>query len=266
MALFRTKPGPDDELLLPEPFARNRWNPDGQLRGIAVSGALARRAQLRSDALGGAFRPVRWTVDLFRPAAMTASAVRTNVVRAGRRLRLVDAEFVQDGVVTARASLLSIVVGESSEGRAWPGPPDPAVGPPPGDARWYSETAGWTTTASEHRDDSRKATWLAPVEIVEGEPPTPFQQLAAAADLASMVTNWGDRGVEYINADLVLHLSRLPDSLHGVGIAAAARDEAEGIAVGRATLFDTDGPIGRVAVSAVVNAGHAIDPRDFDEY
>jgi hypothetical protein len=52
---------------------------------------------------------------------------------------------------------------------------------PPEDARWFSETAGWTTTATAHRNNARKATWLLPTEIVAGEKPTPFQHVAAAA-------------------------------------------------------------------------------------
>jgi hypothetical protein len=272
MALFRPVPTGGQELLLPEPIARNHWNSAGQLRGIAVSGAMARAAQLRSDQLGEPerFRPARWTVDLFRPAMMTGSTVRTSVVRSGRRLRLVDAELVQDDVVKARASLLSIATSASSGSRVWPGgtgTPDPVLdAPPPEDARWFSETAGWTTTATAHRNDARKATWLLPTEIVAGEKPTPFQHVAAAADLASLVANWGDRGVDYINADLVMHLSRLPPEARWLGLAAAGRDEAEGIAIGRATVFDQDGPLGRVIVDALANADHAIDPRAFDEY
>lgn len=272
MALFRPVSKAGQEVLLPEPIARNHWSPTGQLRGIAVSGAMARAAELRASQLGQSepFRPVRWTVDLFRPAAMTRSAVRTSVVRSGRRLRLVDAEFVQDEVVRARASLLSIAASAASVGRVWPGrttTPDTVLdSPPPEDSRWFSEAVGWTGTATAHRNDSRKATWLLPTEIVAGEKPTPFQHLAAAADLASLVANWGDRGVEYINADVVMHLSRLPVEARWLGLAAAGRDEAEGIATGGATLFDEDGPLGWVIVDALANADHAIDPQAFDKY
>lgn len=272
MALFRADSTATGEVLLPEPLARNRWSPAGQIRGTAVSGALARAAELRSADLGEPerFRPVRWTVDLFRPAAVTGSAVRTTVVRSGRRLRLVDAEFVQGDVVTARASLLSIVAGTSTGGRVWAGPaavPDAVREMPESSGtRWFSEAAGWTDAATEHRNDARKIIWLTPAEIVAGEKPTPFQCLASVADSASLVANWGDRGVEYINADVVMHLSRVPAAVDGVGLAAAGRDEADGIAVGRATLFDRDGHVGWVTVDAVANAAHAIEPEAFDAY
>jgi hypothetical protein len=107
------------------------------------------------------------------------------VVRSGRRLRLVDAELVQDDVVKARASLLSTATSASSGSRVRPGgtgTSDPVLDAlPPEDARWFSETAGWTTTATAHRNNARKVTWLLPTEIVAGEKPTPFQHVAAAA-------------------------------------------------------------------------------------
>src|SRR5262245_28377580 len=103
MTFFRAEGG----LLVPLGAASSEWggsNGRGHLRGTAVSGALARAAGRAADALEGAegFRPVRWTLDLFRPGAMAASTTEATVVRGGRRLRLVDATFRQDAKTIAR--------------------------------------------------------------------------------------------------------------------------------------------------------------------
>ena len=64
-----------------------------------------------------------------------------------------------------------------------------------------------------------------------GEKPTPFQALAGTADSTSMVVNWGTEGVQYINTDISLAISRLPVSLE-IGISAMSWYSHDGIAIG----------------------------------
>ena len=75
---------------------------------------------------------------------------------------------------------------------------------------------------------------------------------AAVADSASMVTNWGSRGVEFINTDINLTLARLPVSRE-IGLAATDRVLADGLAVGTVVLFDREGRIGSCTVTAMSN-------------
>ena len=74
------------------------------------------------------------------------------------------------------------------------------------------------------------------------EPLTGFQAAAATADSASMVTNWGTRGVEYINTDIALTLAREPEGLE-IGLLATYRVEHDGIASGTCAMFDRRGPL-----------------------
>ena len=86
---------------------------------------------------------------------------------------------------------------------------------------------------------------------------TPFQGVAAMADGASLVTNWGDKGVEYINTDITLALAAVPQ----VSRSACRRDRVEhdGIAVGTAAVFDRTGPLGTAVVTSLVNAHRTVD-------
>jgi hypothetical protein len=117
--------------------------------------------------------------------------------------------------------------------------------------------AGWT--ASPYRAPSRKQIWLLPFEIVRVERPSAFEFAASAADVASVVGNWGEAGVEFINADVTV--ARLPIALE-IGLAAVDRVEADGIATSTAAVFDRAGAIGTAVVSSLTHAGVTVAPRN----
>jgi hypothetical protein len=119
-------------------------------------------------------------------------------------------------------------------------------------------SAGWSQDFLEHQNADRKATWSTAVPVAPDVPLTGFQAAAATADGASMVTNWGANGVEYINTDITLTLAREPDGTE-IGLLATDRVEADGIAVGTAAMFDRTGPLGTVMVAALANARRTVD-------
>ena len=73
---------------------------------------------------------------------------------------------------------------------------------------------------------------------------------AAAADFANPLSNGGDAGLNFVNADVTLYLHRLPVG-EWIGFEVASHQSASGVAVGECTLYDVEGPIGRSAVCAV---------------
>lgn len=261
LAFFRREAG----ALVPTDLARSAWSTD-QMHGVAVSGALAGAAEAAVAQAGrDDLVPARVTVDLFRPARMTASVLTTEVVRQGPRLVLVDVTMVQDGEPVARAGALFLRPDGSAPGEAWqpaerPGPPPTDVVPPGDEPRvpFLASDVGWSQTFSEHQNTGRKQAWVTTVPVVAGEPVTPFQVAASGADTASMVTNLGTRGVEHINTDLTLALARLPVGSE-VGLAAVDRVERDGVAVGTAAMFDRSGPLGTVVVTSVANVRRSID-------
>jgi hypothetical protein len=89
----------DGEALIPEQTAVSGWGAN-LMFGPAVTAALARGAELACPAPD--LQPAKASFDLFRPALMMPSTVRTTVVRQGRRLCLIDVAFVQDVMDIAR--------------------------------------------------------------------------------------------------------------------------------------------------------------------
>jgi hypothetical protein len=256
----------DGVRLVPTELAQSMWDAD-QMHGVAVSGALARALEHRVAGLGRAeLRPARLTVDLFRPAAMVACEIATVVVREGRRICLVDAVLTQGGDAVARASAVFLAPSADTEGELWspehrPGPPPEDLAPPtdvPHVPYFHSADAGWSQQFGDHQNGSRKQSWNCAIPVVAGEPITPFQAVAAVADGASLVTNWGSAGVEHINTDVTLTLARRPDGVE-IGLAAVDRVECDGIAVGTVAVFDRRGPLGTAVVTALANTRRTVD-------
>jgi len=261
-ALFRL----DGDGLVPQDIARSLWRED-QMHGVATSGALARGLEQAVTAIGrDDLRPARYTVDLFRAPSMSACTVRSSVVREGSRLCLVDAVLEQDGRAVARAGAIFLAPSDDPPGAVWsstevPQPPPLELAPVSEEPRvplFSSDEVGWSQVFADHQNASRKQTWQTALQIVVGERTTPFQAVAGLADSTSMVMNWGAAGVEYINTDITLALSRLPASLE-IGLSARERFAHDGIAVGTAVVFDREGPIGTSTVSSLANAKRAVD-------
>ncbi|MDN4173295.1 thioesterase family protein [Nocardioides sp. SOB77] len=255
----------DGESLVATDLAVSSWGAD-HLHGVAVSGAMARALEHRIEAEGRTdLRPARYTADLFRPASRRPLTFTTEVVRAGPRLALLDVVALQDGTPVARASGLFLKPTGDTEGEVWmpgthPSPPPEDVAPPTTEPHvpFLHSDAGWSQDFREHQNASRKTSWNSAVPVVAGEAATPFQAIAAIADGASLVTNWGTRGVEHINTDITLTLVRRPAGTE-IGLHAVDRLEEDGIAVGTATVFDRRGALGTIVLASLANARRTVD-------
>ncbi|MEV0064190.1 acyl-CoA thioesterase domain-containing protein [Nocardia sp. NPDC050718] len=254
-AFFDTDPTAPG-LLCPTPVAGSGWA-GGQMRGMAVSAALAREVEHRVAELGSdSLRPTRWTLDLFRPVAMRPGTVETEIVRTGTRLCLVDARLHQDGTPVAAARALYLAAGEAPTGRCWsasgaPIPPPPTWHRAPDDSRiYYSGDAGWDADPTQHHNISRNRLWHKSIPVIHGEEASPFQFACAVADVSNVVTNLGSQGLEYINTDVTVALSRLPIG-DEMGVSATDRHERDGIAIGTAELYDRTGVFGTTTVTAL---------------
>lgn len=265
ISFFTRADGADDQLV-PQPLACSMWS-DDQMHGVALSGALAWAAERALAEAGRTdLRPARWAVDLFKPARMVPCTLTTEIEREGRRICLVDVILSQDGERVARGTATFLKPSQSTEGDVWapterPVPPPLDVVPPAtGEPRapYVDSSVPWSQNFLEHQNADRKTSWSTSVPIVPDQPLTAFQAAAATADGASMVCNWGSRGVEYINTDITMTLAREPDGIE-IGLLAVDRVEHEGIAVGTAQMFDRTGPLGTVMVAALANAGRTVD-------
>ena len=268
-AFFTTDPD-DADVLVPQDLAKSLWGSD-QMHGVALSGLLARALERAVSDLGrDDLRAARYTVDLFKAARMRPCRTTTRVVREGNRICLVDATVEQDGVPVARASGLFLKVSEQAPGEVWeptesPQPPPADVAPPTDDPHvpmFASAGVGWSDSFGEHQNAGHKTTWQVAVSVIPGERPSGFVAAASVADATSMVTNWGANGVEHINTDITLTLAREPEGVE-IGLAAADRVSADGIAVGTATVFDRRGRLGTTVTTSIANVRRGID---FDQH
>jgi hypothetical protein len=263
---FRIEHDGDIEILLPEPHAASGWGQES-MRGMPISGALARATERLAEALGlDGLLPARFTLDLFKPAKLVPTTITTSVVRRGRRLCLLDAAFVQNGQAVARSTTLFLQPSETPSGAVWSAdrsqvaPPRRLV-PDSAELRLYfAEDTGWGPVSSVGPSAQRKQSWHFAMPMVADEPLTPFQMAASIADVANVVSNWGSDGLQFINADVTLTLARQPIELE-FGLSAVDRVEADGVSVGTAVMFDRAGVFGTTTVLGLANAQHSVDPR-----
>lgn len=109
-----------------------------------------------------------------------------------------------------------------------------------------------------HQNTSRKRVYHSPIDVVAGHDITPFVRTVVVAEATSLVSNLGTKGIGYINGDLTVALSRLPESEH-IGVQGDSHWVSDGISVGTGTLFDSVGPFGTGLVTAIANPAAQID-------
>lgn len=247
---------PDGNRLVPHPDARSPWS-DEMLHGRLLAALAARAVERRWPATDG-FVPARLTVDLFRAAPLLPVLVELLPVRDGRRVKTAEVRVSSDGREVARAGVLLLKAGEEPSGTVWapPGwdPPDPETVPaPPREAPdrlpldLRPVGGGWFGQPGPRR------LWIREVRaLVAGEVYSPLARVAGAADLANPFANSGDNGLQFINADLSLHLARLPAG-EWIGLDVSFRVSRSGVAAAGCDLYDREGPLGACSVASVAN-------------
>ncbi|MDB5910834.1 MAG: thioesterase family protein [Massilia sp.] len=238
---------------VPTAAARGPWNPNS-LHGRVIAGLLG--AEIERLHGSAEFMPARLTVDMYRLPDLSPVEVVVRPVREGKRIKVIDAEFISGGVSAGRATCQLLKRTENPAGNVWKPPswevPKPADIEPPTDRR--SGMGGmWATRRIEGDFGTvgRKRIWMSEVrELVAGRPLTPFVRVAVAADFASPFANSGDGGLEFINSDVTVYLHRQPRT-EWVGFEVVNHGASDGVAIGECFLYDEDGPIGSAACAAL---------------
>ena len=128
-----------ENTFIPNPVSNGPWDPNS-MHGRVVIGLLAHEIEQHHGA--DEFVPARLTVDMFRlPNILTPVEVTTRLVRGGKRIRVVEAEFFSGGTSMARASCQLLLRTENAPGNVWspanwdaplpetiPAPTDPKLG------------------------------------------------------------------------------------------------------------------------------------------
>jgi len=250
----------DGVTLIPTTWARSAWGPNS-LNGPAVCAAAAHA--LERDYADPEFVPSRLTIDLFKSARNEPTVVNTRKVRSGHRIVVADAEVMQGEVMVARASIVFLRRSAPPPGNEWRPestftPPDHAFDNKPRHPYVHTDGNEWTQSIGGHQNVERKRAWSTGMGVLPGEPCSRLVHAVQCAESTSLVTNLGTEGIGYINCDLTMALSRIPEG-HELGIEADNHITADGISVGTATLYDRKGPFGTGMVTAVSNAAAQID-------
>lgn len=247
----------DNGTLVPRPHARSPWAAD-MMHGRLLAGLAARHVEQHH--LDEGLRPARLTIDLFRSPTMAPVTESSRVLRAGRRIKVVEVVQTIDEVEVARTVVVLMRTGPHPEGEVWtpdawdvPGP-DEVAEPPDSPFRRMTSLDVRAIDGMGMGSDGQRRVWLRDTsDLVEGEATSAFERLAMAADFASPLANSAPTGLRFINGDITVLVGRLPVG-EWIGIEVGAHIGHEGIAVARCDLYDRDGRVAFVDVSAVTTA------------
>ena len=167
---------------IPQPPCRGPWDPKS-LNGRVIVALCGFQIEDSYDLAD--YMPARLTVDMYRLPGFAPIEIKTSVVRDGTRIKVIDAEFISEGVSYARATSQWLKRGVNSEGNVW-SPPDwdvpppeaieprpPRPGAPQAGAQMMRPISGMMGTFGQKR------MWIADIrELVGGTPLTPFMRAA----------------------------------------------------------------------------------------
>lgn len=246
------------------PVSRGPWDPNS-LHARVLAGLFGHEIETSYSA-GGEFHVARLTIDLYRLPTLAPCEIASRYVREGNRIRVVEVEYLSEGTSYARGTAVLLKRTENPTGNVWSPPdwdvprpetlPDRDAFGPPG-SNWQPM---WETKSITSRDPANVGqgkAWLREIrQLVEGVELTPFVRAASAADWTNPASNWGSNGLEFINADITLYLHRYPRG-EWIGFEVSDHHSADGIAVGRCTMYDDEGAIGSSTVCALAQRRRA---------
>jgi Thioesterase-like superfamily len=267
------------ECFVPTEQARGPWDPRA-LHGGAPAALITSAFEHLQP--GAELRIGRLGFEFLRPIPMAPLTLSTSIARPGRRVQELSAELRAGDELVVRASALrvqAVPVQAETAAAAAAGSTDATRGPGAETAAAYSTAPMPPPAEGEHKrfalNDSTDASfagtamemrWLNdPWRLGPGrvwqrlrhpllprQEPSPLTRLAATADFCNGVsaTLPFDRFL-FINADLTVHLQRLPQG-DWIGLDARTHLHDGGAALAEGVLHDERGPIGRAFQTLVV--------------
>jgi hypothetical protein len=268
--------GPTAMIVQPTEHARGPWDPQA-LHGGAPAALIADAFERVEP--GSGLRIARLGFELLRPIPFAPLTLSTRIVRPGRRVQELAAELSAGEQVVCRASALRVqeVAAEVAAAASANGADAPGDGvdsaashdalPPPEQARPVRfaldedniDRASFAASAMEMRwlSDPRERgpgrVWMRLRHpLLEGRELTALARLAATADFGNGVS--AELPFErflFINADLTIHLQRLPRG-EWIGLDARTLLHGGGSGLAESVLHDVHGPVGRAFQTLVV--------------
>ena len=259
----------DGDAIVPTDHTRGPWDP-GLMHGGPVAALLAHA--MVDDASEpvhepAAWFPARFTAELMRPLAIRPLRITTEVIRSGRRARLVAARLETDGKLVARAALQQIHTADvpvptDGPARVWAAvPPSAPEDEPESTMRRLATEIAFHASSTEHRSTdglilsvSAARDWIrVKLPLFPGEDLTPLERVVAAADFGNGVSaSLPFERYTFVNADLTVHLFRLPVD-EWVLLDAVTHAGDLGVGLAESALSDRLGLIGRSCQSLAID-------------
>jgi hypothetical protein len=251
----------DGGLVVPTTLARGPWRPDA-LHGGAVAALLASALDLPGRT------PVRVTFDLLAPVPCSPLRVVVSEPDGGSRVARQAVALLAGDTEVATAQCLAVRHADLDLPTAAE-PPNPFHGLLLPDLErtrpQVAEMVGWDCFDS-HAICARTLPAELPayatgvyvnllVPVIAGEPTPAIARAAAAADYASnhMANRFHFDSWSFMNADLTLHLSRVPAHAW-IGLVSTGVIDPNGSGLSVAQLFDPHGRLGQSVQSLVVES------------
>jgi hypothetical protein len=237
-------------------LARGPWDPNAQHGGAPA--ALIVRAFEQLAASDG-LKLARVTYEFVRPAPIGPVELRAEIVRPGKRVQLLEAAMLADGVEVVRARGLRVQRAQASDaGADGGGPPSgpesgrPAELTPPFRPMFTPDSVEIRFVSGSWGAGPCAAWFRLRRPLVGGETPTPLQHLAAAGDFGNGISaalSWDE--YLFINPDLTLYIEREPVG-EWICLDSQTRIAADGIGIAESVLFDERGRVGRATQALLV--------------
>lgn len=253
-------PGPDG-VFTPTTATESPWDTKAQ-HGGPPSALFAHAIRARHP--GPGFRVARLAVEFLGTIPRSDVQVSTEIIRDGRRIRLIEASMHAAGKRVALARAWQIAVNEDVLADAERKPPRPADLPPVpaehqqfhfGDREhWgYGEAAEWRRVDGSFRGTGYAQVWTRlRIPLVAGQQIDPLDRVLVVADSANGVSAVLDpREWLFVPTSVTITLHRYPA---GEWVLLAARSElaTDGLGSTSGILSDESGPVGTVTQPLLV--------------
>jgi hypothetical protein len=237
-------------------YARGPWDPGAQHGGApaALLGGELEKHEPRPD-----LRIVRITYELLRAVPLGELRVHTEITRPGRRVQLLEATLSSpDGTALVKARAVRVArapLGAGTTAEETPAAPESIAASP---APWGTESLPGGAVeirfvSGALAEQGPATAWFRlRMPVIAGERPTQLQRLLVAADFPNGISSelsWNEW--LFINPDLTVYIEREPIG-EWVALRAHTRITANETGLAQASIFDTEGRIGRALQSLYV--------------
>ena len=250
---------PDGDRFVPTVATTGPWDKGAQ-HGGPTAALLARAVErVPSDA---PMHVTRLTYDLLRPVPLAPLTIETEVVRASRRISVVEARLLAGDTLVMRVAGLRIRAADLDlpDGVV---PDDPPPGEPGtgelaislGDGEAYNDLGveiRFLEGGFQHAGPGTAWVRLR-LPVVAGEDPTPLQRTAATADLGNGLSSvLKMRDWLYINPDLTVQVARPPVG-EWIGMRSVTYPDGCGTGLAESAMYDATGRFARGTQSLLID-------------